>query len=140
MTRLNPYINFKDNARQAMEFYKGVFGGELVINTFKDANMAQAPSDAEKVMHAMLEAENGITFMASDTPAHMAHTAASSGDNISMSLSGEEESLLKGYWEKLAVDATIDQPLVTAPWGDTFGMLTDKFGIHWMVNIAGKKA
>lgn len=136
MTRLNPYISFKDNAREAMEFYKTVFGGNLTLNTFKEFHASQDPAEENKIMHAMLEGDNGITFMAADTPNTMEYHP---GANVSMSLSGDNEEELKGYWEKLSAGATIAQPLEKAPWGDTFGMLTDKFGIFWMVNIAGKK-
>lgn len=136
-SKLNPYISFKDNAREAMEFYRTVFGGELTTSTFKDGGVPHDPSEADKLMHAMLIADNGITLMAADTPSSMQH---STGASISISLSGDNEAELTGYWEKLADGATIREPLKQAPWGDTFGMLTDKFGIEWMVNIAGKKA
>ena len=66
-TKLNPYLSFKDNAREAMDFYKSVFGGNLALSTFKEYNASQDPSEDNKVMHAVLEADNGITFMASDT-------------------------------------------------------------------------
>jgi PhnB protein len=137
MTKLNPYISFKDSARQAMEFYKGVFGGTLTMSTFKDYHMSQDPKEENNIMHAMLVADNGITLMASDTPSHMEYKP---GASISISLSGEDEAELTGYWKKLAEGATIGEELKKAPWGDMFGMLTDKFGINWMVNIAGKKA
>jgi PhnB protein len=136
-SRLNPYISFKDNAREAMEFYKTVFGGKLVMNTFKEFNASADPSEDNKIMHSMLEADNGITFMAADTPSSMEYRP---GKNISISLSGDNEEELRSYWEKLSAGGTIHQPLEKAPWGDTFGMLTDKFGIEWMVNIAGQKA
>jgi PhnB protein len=61
------------------------------------------------------------------------------GSNVSLSLSGNDEAELKGYWDKLSVGATISVPLAPAPWGDMFGMLTDKFGIQWLVNIAPQK-
>lgn len=134
---LTPYINFKDTARQAMEFYKTVFGGKLVMNTFKDFQASQDPSEDDKIMHSMLEAENGMTFMASDTPDRMEFKA---GTNISISLSGDNEAELRGYWDKLSQGGAIREPLTQAPWGDSFGMLTDQFGIQWMVNIAAKKA
>lgn len=136
-SRLNPYLSFKDNARQAMEFYQTVFGGKLDINTFKEFHASQDPSEDNKVMHSMLEADNGITFMASDTPNSMEHKP---GNTMSMSLSGDNEEELRGYWEKLSTGGTVTMPLDKAPWGDTFGMLTDQFGIAWMVNIAGPKA
>lgn len=137
MTKLNPYIHFKGNAREAMEFYKTVFGGNLELSSFKDAQMPVDASEENLVMHSQLDTENGLTLMGSDTPSHMEYKP---GDTITISLSGDEEETLKGYWEKLSVGAEITAPLEKAPWGDTFGMLKDKFGIEWMVNIAGKKA
>jgi PhnB protein len=136
-SQLNPYLSFKDNTRQAMEFYKTVFGGKLMMSTFKDYNASRDPSEDNQIMHAQLEADNGITFMASDTPNRMEYKA---GTNFSMSLSGDNEAELKGYFEKLAAGGNISMPLEKAPWGDTFGMLTDKFGVPWLVNIAGQKA
>lgn len=88
-------------------------------------------------MHGDLEGDNGIKFMGADTPNSMPYTE---GANISMSLSGEDETLLKGYWEKLAEGGIVTMPLDKAPWGDMFGMLTDKFKINWLVNIAAPKA
>lgn len=137
MTKLNPYINFKDNTREAMEFYKSVFGGELTMSTFKEG-MGQDGPEADLIMHAMLIVGSEMTLMASDTPSHMEYKPAA---GIGMSLSGEssDEEQLTTYWNKLSVGGTPSMPLGKAPWGDTFGMLTDKFGINWMVNIAGKK-
>jgi PhnB protein len=136
-SRLNPYISFKDNSRAAMEFYKTVFGGTLTMNTFKEFHASQDPSEDDKIMHAMLEADNGITFMASDTPSGMEYRP---GSNMSMSLSGDNEAELRSYWEKLSAGGTVTMPLEKAPWGDTFGMVTDKFGVQWMVNITGQRA
>jgi PhnB protein len=136
-SKLNPYIVFKDNTRQAMEFYQTVFGGKLAMNTFKEFHASQDPSEDDKIMHSMLEAENGITFMAADTPNSMEYNP---GTNISMSLSGDNEAELRGYFEKLIAGGTVTEPLEKAPWGDTFGMCTDKFGINWMVNITGQPA
>jgi PhnB protein len=133
---LNPYISFKDNARQAMEFYKSVFGGALQMSTFAEYHASEDPNEANKIMHSRLDAENGITFMAADTPAGMEHD---SGANVSMSLSGDNEAELRNYFEKLSSGGMVTMPLEKAPWGDSFGMLTDKFGIKWMVNITGPR-
>ena len=135
-SKLNPYLNFRDSARQAMEFYHTVFGGKLAVSTFKDFGVSQDPGEDDKIMHSMLEADNGITFMAADTPNYMSY---SQGTDMHMSLSGDNDAELRGYFEKLAADGTIVQPLVAAPWGDTFGAVNDKFGVKWMVNIAGRK-
>ncbi|MDX2090725.1 MAG: VOC family protein [Kofleriaceae bacterium] len=136
-SRLNPYLHFKDNARQAMEFYKSIFGGKLEMSTFKDFGMPHEPSEANLVMHSMLEAPNGFTFMGSDTPSHMKFEP---GSRITMALSGDNDAELGGYFNKLAEGGQITLPLNQSPWGDKFGMVVDKFGIEWMVNVAGKKA
>ncbi len=137
MTKLNPYMHFKDKTREAMEFYKSVFGGELTISTFKEGMGRNGP-DADKVMHAMLLIGPEMTLMASDTPSNMEYNP---GASIEMSLSGDDSDReeLTGYWGKLSKGASISMPLDKSPWGDTFGMLTDKFGIQWMINIASKK-
>lgn len=135
-SKLNPYISFDNKAKEAMEFYKNIFGGTLTMSTFKEGGMPHDPSDADKIMHGQLLAENGMTLMASDTPPGMSYNP---GTNISISLSGDNEEELKGYWKKLSYGAKIGVPLEKAPWGDMFGMLTDKFGISWMVNITGSK-
>lgn len=136
-TKLNPYLNFKNNTRQAMEFYQSVFGGKLTMSTFKEYHASQDPSEDDKIMHAVLEADNGIEYMAADTPNRMEYHP---GTNFSMSLSGDNEAELKKYFQKLSAGGTVSMPLEKAAWGDTFGMCTDKFGINWMVNIAAPKA
>jgi PhnB protein len=132
-TVLNPYLNFKDNARPAMQFYQGVFGGKLDMQTFADYHASEDPSEADKIMHAQLQADNGILFMAADTPNSMEYQP---GSNFNMSLSGDDEAELRGYFEKLSDGGTVTMPLERAAWGDTFGMLVDRFGIRWLVNIS----
>jgi len=136
-SKLNPYINFESNCKEAMEFYNSAFGGKLTMSTFKEGGAPADPTQDNKIMHAMLVCDNGITLMGADTPNGWTYIK---GTNISVSLSGENEAELQGYWDKLSNGAKIDQPLAKAPWGDMFGMLTDKFGIRWMVNIIAKKA
>ena len=135
-TRLNPYLGFRDNAREAMEFYHSVFGGELTTSTFAEMHASEDPAEADKIMHSMLVTDGGLTLMASDTPNVMDYTP---GTNHSISLSGgsEDDAELRGYWEKLSGSGTVTVPLEVAPWGDSFGMCHDKFGITWLVNIAG---
>jgi PhnB protein len=131
-SRLNPYVSFDGDARQAMEFYRDVFGGELVMNTFGDFG-APDPSLTDKIMHAQLETPSDFTLMASDTAPGMTHEP---GNSITISLSGTDGDELRGYWEKLSADGTVTLPLEKQMWGDEFGQLTDKFGVAWMVNIA----
>jgi PhnB protein len=135
--RLNPYLNFPGTAREAMTFYHGVLGGELATTTFAAGGMSHGPADDEKLMHAQLDGENGLTLMGADIPSDWPSGPIS---GFSVSLSGDDAEALTRYWNGLAQGAKIDQPLVEAPWGDTFGMLTDRFGVAWMVNITGAKA
>lgn len=135
--RLNPYLSFKDEAREAMQFYQSVFGGELAVNTFADFGMAEDPAEADKVMHSMLEAPNGLVLMGADTPSSMEYIAP---QGLSISLSGDDDETLRGYWEALSASGTVVEPLAVAPWGDAFGMCVDRYGITWMVNIAGSQA
>lgn len=130
-SRLNPYISFTDNARQAMEFYQGVFGGNVTLSTFGQFG-ADSP-DADKIMHGMLETDNGFTLMVADTPQGMDHKP---GTNIAISLSGDDADELHRYWEKLSVGGTVSVPLEKQMWGDEFGMCADRFGINWMVNVS----
>ena len=129
---LNPYLSFSDTARQAMEFYRDVFGGELTLSTFGESGMAEGP-DADKVMHAQLQTPAGYTLMASDTPTGM---DGSVGSNISVSLSGDDGDDLRGYFARLSDGGAVTMPLEKQMWGDEFGMCVDQFGISWMVNIS----
>jgi PhnB protein len=117
-----------------MEFYRSVFGGELAVSTFADFHVSDNPAEQDKIMHSMLTTANGPVLMAADLPDTMEYRA---GTNFSVSLSGEDESELRGYWDGLSEGATITEPLKSAPWGDSFGMLVDNFGVTWLVNIAG---
>jgi PhnB protein len=130
-SRLNPYINFTGTARAALEFYQGVFGGTLRVSTFGEFG-APDPASADQVMHGQLESDAGYTLMAADTPPGMEHTP---GDNITVSLSGEDADELRGYWEKLSDGGTVTVALEKQMWGDEFGMCIDRFGVPWMVNI-----
>lgn len=136
-SRLNPYVNFRNTAREAMEFYKSVFGGTLTMNTFGEFQAARTPAEANLIMHAQLETPSGFALMGSDVP--MSMPFSNTGTNYAISLSGDNEAELRGYWDKLAAGAAITQPLEKAPWGDSFGMLTDRFGTSWMVNISGPR-
>ena len=137
-SKLNPYISFRDNAREAMEFYKSVFGGELNVSTFEDFQASEDPAEKDKVMHSQLETTAGYTLMAADTPSSMEYTP---GTNHSVSISGEDadEAELRGYFDKLADGGNVTMPLAAAPWGDSFGMVVDRFGVNWLVNIAGAR-
>jgi PhnB protein len=133
-SRLNPYISFAGNARQAMEFYEQVFGGTLSLNTFGEFGAQDQP---DGIMHGMLETPSGYTIMGADSPPDQ---PLQPGNNITVSLSGDDVDELRGYWTKLSEGGKITVPLEKQMWGDEFGMLTDKFGIAWMVNIMDPSA
>lgn len=137
MTILNPYLGFRDNAREAMEFYQTVFGGELTLSTFGELHGSDDPAENDKIMHAQLHSPNDLILMAADTPNSMEFKP---GTNYSVSLSGDDETELRGYYDKLVVGGTVLEPLARAPWGDIFGMLVDKFGVTWLVNVSAPAA
>jgi PhnB protein len=134
-SNLNPYLNFQDNARQAMEFYQGALGGELTLNTFGEFHASDDPAEADKIMHALLKTPAGFTLMAADTPNQMQFTGHA---GFSVSLSGDDAAELQGYWDAISEGGQVVMPLERQIWGDTFGMVVDRFGVTWMVNIAGQ--
>ena len=134
-TTLNPYLGFRDNAREAMTFYHSVFGGDLALSTFGDFHASEDPAEKGQDHARHADRAGGLVLMGADTPNNMDYTP---GSNISVSLSGDDEAELRGYWDKLAGDGgTVTVPLEPAPWGDVFGMCTDKFGTAWLVNVNG---
>ena len=135
MTMLNPYISFRGNAREALEFYARLFGGELTMSTFREAGMpGVAEEDLDLIMHGMVLSPAGLNLMASDTPSSMERPNETF---ITVSLSGDDDAELRRLWAGLADGGTVTYPLEVAPWGDAFGQLTDHVGVSWMVNIAG---
>jgi PhnB protein len=131
---LSPYLNFNGNAGEAMRFYQSVLGGDLYVQTFGDAGMAQSDKDKNLTLHAALTAD-GISLFASDGRPDQPVVF---GDHVNLSLQGNDEATLNRYFEGLSAGGKVDMPLAKQFWGDTFGMLTDKFGMHWMVNITAR--
>lgn len=133
-TQLNPYLNFRGQAREAMTFYQSVLGGQLDVTTFADmGGMGVPESEAAHVMHSGLSDSDAVQLMGADVPSHM------EGDFVNgrISLSGDDATTLRRWFDGLAEGGTVNVPLEKAPWGDWFGDLTDRFGVSWMVNIAG---
>ncbi len=129
---LNAYLNFDGNARQALEFYQSVFGGELALSTFAQFGAPASP-DAERIMHGLLQTDGGYTIMGADVTSEMEYKAPA---GFSLSLSGDDAEVLRGYWERLSGSGTVTMPLDKQVWGDEFGMCVDGFGVPWMVNIS----
>ncbi|BCJ70094.1 VOC family protein [Polymorphospora rubra] len=130
-SQLNPYLSFAGDARQAMEFYERVFGGTLVMNTYGEFG-APDPATADKIMHAKLDTAAGYTIMGADNPPGEEFRP---GNNLAVSLSGDDADELRGYWAKLSDGGTVSVPLEKQMWGDEFGTCQDRFGVTWMVNI-----
>jgi PhnB protein len=128
---LNPYLNFNGNARQALEFYASVFGGDLTLSTFADFG-GQGSPDADRIMHGQLVTPAGYTIMAADVTSEMPYQTPA---GFAVSISGQDD-VLHGYWEKLSAGGTVTMPLAKQAWGDEFGMCADQFGVPWLVNIS----
>lgn len=135
-TQLNPYLSFRDEARAAMDFYQSVFGGELSRNTFGEFGASDDPTEQDKIIHSQLVTDGGLVLMAADTPNRMDYLP---GNNYSISLSGDDDATLRAYWAKLSDGGAVTMPLGAAPWGDTFGMCVDRFGVSWLINISGNQ-
>lgn len=135
-TRLNPYLQFQGTAREAMTRYQEVLGGQLDLNSFAEFGGMDVPeAEQQNVMHSQLTANGTVVVMGADVPSHMGEGPLPNG---TVSLSGDDETTLKGWWDGLAEGGTVQMPLEKAPWGDHFGQLVDRFGITWMFNIAGQ--
>jgi PhnB protein len=132
-SRLNPYLNFNGNARQALEFYTSVFGGKLTLNTYAEFGAKDSP-DADRIMHGALETDADYMIMAADISSEMEYHPVS---GLSLSISGDDADALHSYWDKLSGSGTTTMPLQKQVWGAEFGMCVDKFGVPWMVNIGG---
>ncbi|HZP55365.1 MAG TPA: VOC family protein [Candidatus Saccharimonadales bacterium] len=129
---LEPYIFFKGNCREAMEFYKSVFGGELEIMDADPEQMGDMPNKdwfKGKVMHCTLKGGD-ITFMASDSS-----IASDKAAKVELSLGGTDEDHMRTIFDKLADGGKIEMPLEKQFWGDIFGRVTDQYGVQWMMNI-----
>ncbi|MFW6597962.1 VOC family protein [Propionibacteriaceae bacterium Y2011] len=136
--KLNPYLNYDGHAREAMEFYQSVLGGDLKVSTFGEFGGGEGV-DPEGVMHAQLSTPSGITLMASDLPPGMPFEK---GSQITISLSGglEDAEQLRDWFAKLSEGGEVTMKLEKQVWGDEYGAFTDKFGISWMVDFATEES
>ncbi|WP_402374093.1 VOC family protein [Isoptericola rhizosphaerae] len=136
MARLNPYLSFRDQAREALEHYRSALGGDLEISTFGSVpGMAHDPADEQLVMHGQLTAPGGLTLMAADTPSFMPYVAATSGVTVALTGSSDDMDYVRGAISTLLDGATDVVPFEPAPWGDHYGQLTDRYGIAWMFDV-----
>lgn len=130
---VTPHLNFRGDARTALEFYRSVFGGELVVITYADAQRVTDPAEAKQVMWGQVLSDNGFRIMAYDVPSHTEWAAGTIP--FFVSVRGADADEIRGYWTKLADGATVQAPLAPAPWAPLYGMLTDKYGITWVLDV-----
>ena len=130
------HLNFRGDARAALEFYQSVFGGDLAVVTYSDAGSVQEESEADQVMWGQVLGGNGFHVMAYDVPSRLAYDQ---GENsFFVSLRGETVDEATGYWEKLAAGATVVIPMGPAGWAPAYGMLRDRFGVVWVVEVVSE--
>jgi PhnB protein len=136
MKSFQPYLNFDGNTREAMTFYQKCLGGNLAIQTFGDVGAPGPPGSENRVMHARLD--NGpAMLMASDTmPGH----PFSQGSNVHINVDCDNVDEIERIFAAMSDGANVVMPLVDQFWGARFGMLIDKFGMHWMYNCELKKS
>lgn len=137
---LNPYLQFDGHTKEAMEFYRGIFGGELSLLTFGEGMGETNPDLASQIMHSSLYVDRGLHLMGADVPPGMPMTSNGTISLSSDDAEGGDSERLTSWWEHLSRDADVTMPLEQAPWGDRFGQLADKFGVIWMLNIPAPQA
>lgn len=128
------HLNFRGDARAALELYQSVFGGELALVTYQDAHAAQDPAEATQIMWGQVQADNGFHVMAYDVPGRLPYET---GVNpVFVSVRGTDADELTGYWNGLSAGATVVQDLAPAGWSPLYGMLRDRFGVVWVLDVA----
>jgi PhnB protein len=144
------HLNFHGNAREALGFYQSVFGGHSVIATYSDFGLPKDLPDADKVVFGQIAADNGVRLMAYDipsqaertpagptpTPTRREHGVTLTSEPFFLSVRGDTVDEVKALWDKLSENATIIEPFGPAQWAPGFGMLTDRFGITWILDVA----
>lgn len=134
--KLFPYLNFRGNCEEALKFYKEALNGEIIqLGRYGESPMKSPEEFKDKIIHGRLQFGDAL-IMASDA---MGERAVNTGDNISLSVDCDDDQQLEGVFSKMAAGGKITMPLQEQFWGAKFGMLTDKFGIHWMFNCEKKK-
>ncbi|WP_019143619.1 VOC family protein [Aeromicrobium massiliense] len=128
-----PHLNFRGEARAALEHYRAAFGGDLTVTSYADAGAVQDPAEADQVMWGQVVAPNGFTVMAYDVPSSRPWSRGE--DPFFVSVRGDDVAELTACWERLADGATVRQPLAPAPWAAAYGMLTDRFGVTWVMDV-----
>jgi PhnB protein len=142
------HLNFRGDARAALEFYRSVFGGETAVTTYADFGMPADAPGADRVVFGQLATADGLRLLAYDIPGQTGGSAGSAGSTrrengvtitdqlFFVSVEGGSLEEVRGYWDRLAEGARIVEPLAASAWSAGFGMLTDGFGVTWILGVA----
>lgn len=130
---ITPHLNFRGNAKEALEFYQTVFGGELVSISYADMGNAD-PATADHVTWGQVAADNGFRVMAYDVYPHLPWDQGQ--HSFYVSVRGTDPAELQSFWDKLVDGATVIQPIGPSQWAPLYGQLTDRFGVTWVLDIA----
>jgi PhnB protein len=132
------HLNFRGDAREALALYQSVFGGSVVVVSYRDAGTAPDPAEADQVMWGQVTAGNGFRVMAYDVPGRLPYDAGRNA--VYVSVRGDSADEITGYWTGLSEGATVVQPLAPAAWAPLYGMLRDRFGVTWVLDVAAPYA
>lgn len=127
------HLNFRGDARDALEFYQSVFGGEIAAITYRDAHNVHDPDEADQLMWGQVVSHAGFRIMAYDVPSSAAWDPGIIP--VYVSVRGADSAEISHYWEKLADGSTVVAPLSPAQWAPLYGMLTDRFGVTWVLDV-----
>lgn len=131
------HLNFRGNAREALEFYQSVFGGEVTAFSYTQANAVQRPEEADQVIWGQVASDAGFRVMAYDVPASLAWDAGVIP--VFVSVRGDDEAEITGYWQKLIAGGSVVQDLGPAGWSSLYGMVRDRFGVTWVLDVMGQQ-
>jgi len=127
------HLNFRGRAREALEHYRSAFGGDLTTVTYAQAGAVADPAESDQVMWGQVASPDGFRVMAYDVPSH---TAYEPGLNpVYVSVRGTDADERRGHWDRLAAGASVRVPLAEAAWSPLYGMLTDRFGVTWVLDL-----
>ena len=130
MRSINPYLNFNGNTREAMQFYAGILDAKLEMQTFGDVGASENPAMKDRIMHATIT-KGDVVIMASDTMPDMPFIE---GNNVWTNFNCESDEEIDRLFAAFSEGGTVLMPLEVQFWGAKFGMVKDRFGMHWMFN------
>ncbi|WP_399881002.1 VOC family protein [Streptomyces sp. BBFR51] len=130
------HLNFRGDAREALTFYQAAFGGDVTVVTYKDAGDVQDPAAADQVMFGQVSTADGLSVMAYDVPADLPWNQGENAFFVSVRGGTAEE--IAAYWEKLSEGSTVLRPLGAAQWAPLYGMLRDRFGVTWVLDVVSE--